>query len=308
MGKLVNEFSWSKSQDEQFRECRRRYHYSRYGSWEGWPSGDGDARAKELYQLKQLKTGRMWLGEVVHWTIEQVLKGMRFGHPPTEAEAMEKLTARMRQDFQDSKDGRYRQDPKRICRLFEHEYQMNIRDEKWVQLHETAQRCLRNFFQTKIYQQLRPLRRDQWRAIEELEEFIFEGTKLFVKLDLAVATGDGLLIADWKTGQEEDVDFDVQLGIYFLFAVTKWRCPPERIEALQVELALPKEILHRGQAAKVEWVQHYIRNSVTAMKANLRDPEKNLAVEEDFPKVNQYRSCSWCNFKRVCQPEVLAVS
>jgi len=33
---LVNEFSWSRTRDNVFQECRRRYYYQYYGAWGGW--------------------------------------------------------------------------------------------------------------------------------------------------------------------------------------------------------------------------------------------------------------------------------
>ena len=36
MGDLANEFSWSRSRDGAFQECRRRYYYHYYGAWGGW--------------------------------------------------------------------------------------------------------------------------------------------------------------------------------------------------------------------------------------------------------------------------------
>ncbi len=308
MATLVNQFSWSKSQDEMFRECRRRYYYARYGAWQGWPGGSGGPQAQALYRLKQLKTGRMWLGEAVHSTIERGLKAMRAGQGFSLEQATEALSNRMRKDFKDSKAGRFQDNPKGFCRLFEHEYGVAVSDAKWVELHETAKGCLKNFFESQIYRKITALKADQWRAIEDLEEFPFEGTKVYVKLDLAITADDKLLIVDWKTGRAEDIDFEVQVGTYFLFAVSKWKCPPENIQALQVELATLKEIPHPGLAAKVGWTVHYIRNSITAMRAVLRDMDRNLAVEEDFPKVNSHRSCSWCNYKRICKPPVLAES
>src|SRR3989337_885626 len=33
---LVNEFSWSRTRDNAFKECRRRYYYQYNGAWGGW--------------------------------------------------------------------------------------------------------------------------------------------------------------------------------------------------------------------------------------------------------------------------------
>jgi len=35
MGAIVNEFSWSRSRDNTFQDCRRKYFYHYYGSWVG---------------------------------------------------------------------------------------------------------------------------------------------------------------------------------------------------------------------------------------------------------------------------------
>ena len=36
MAELANEFSWSRSRDATFHDCRRRYFYQYYGAWGGW--------------------------------------------------------------------------------------------------------------------------------------------------------------------------------------------------------------------------------------------------------------------------------
>lgn len=305
MATLSNEFSWSKSQDGLFRECRRRYYYHRYGAWEGWPGGSGNARAQELYILKQLKSGRMWAGEAVHETIAQVLKGIRAGKPLSEEEARQRLSSGMRKQFAESASRRYRSHPKKSCGLLEHEYQLKVPDKSWAQLHETAQRCLRNFYQTKAYGTLAGVKPAQWKAIEQLAQFSVDGVLVYAKLDAAVATGDGLLIIDWKTGKEDSMEFELQMGVYLLFALRKWKCAPERVRIVQAELAVPKEVSHAGLPAKIEWTEHYIRNSIGAIKRLLPESGKSPADESGFLQVNSYKKCSWCNYQRVCRPSVL---
>ena len=51
---LTNDFSWSRSRDNVFQECRRRYYLHYYGSWGGWQA-EGDPRARLLYVLKRLQ-------------------------------------------------------------------------------------------------------------------------------------------------------------------------------------------------------------------------------------------------------------
>ena len=39
MVELANEFSWSRSRDATFQDCRRKYFYQYYGAWGGWDPG-----------------------------------------------------------------------------------------------------------------------------------------------------------------------------------------------------------------------------------------------------------------------------
>src|SRR6476659_5684864 len=73
---LVNEFSWSKSREGIFNECKRRFWFQYYGSWAGWEP-EADARARDIYVLKQLRTRHIWIGNIVHEAIERSLKNMR---------------------------------------------------------------------------------------------------------------------------------------------------------------------------------------------------------------------------------------
>jgi len=75
---LTNDFSWSKSRDDKFRECLRAYYLHYYGSWSGWePDVSEDIR--RLYILKKLSNRYNWAGSVVHDAIRHSLLAIRFG-------------------------------------------------------------------------------------------------------------------------------------------------------------------------------------------------------------------------------------
>jgi len=40
------------------------------------------------------------------------------------------------------------------------------------------------------------------------------------------------------------------------------------------------------------------------MKAYLKDPAANLALEDNFEKTEELRICRWCNFRSVCRPDL----
>ena len=118
---LVNEFSWSRTRDNAFQDCRRRYFFQYYGAWGGWDAAS-DPRTRLLYVLKQLGTRQMWAGRLVHEAIERALlrharrlralgsladrqhgaadargvEGIPRGHLPRRAQAHRPLRARVR--------------------------------------------------------------------------------------------------------------------------------------------------------------------------------------------------------------------
>ena len=71
-----NEFSWSKSRDEVFNECKRKYYFNHYGFWGGWDPASPD-KIRELYVLKNLSSRHIWIGQVVHDIIKYCLPQQR---------------------------------------------------------------------------------------------------------------------------------------------------------------------------------------------------------------------------------------
>src|SRR4030095_5674021 len=86
----------------------------------------------------------MWAGRLVHEAIERVLLALRDGHGLSEAALIEDTVRQMRAEWKGSRNGAYRESPKRPS-LFEHEYAVPIRDSEWQPLRDHVVRCLRNF-------------------------------------------------------------------------------------------------------------------------------------------------------------------
>ncbi len=300
VGRLENEFSWSKSRDELFRECRRKYYYDKYGSWGGWERG-ADGRTRALYVAKNLKSRHMWLGEVVHATVEEILTALRTGSRVGGERALARLTGRMRREFRESRDGRYREHPKRHLGLFEHEYAVPLDDEIWFNLHEKARSCILHFLESDILRTIAAIPPENWLGIETLADITFEGDTVYLKMDYAARTAAGVVIVDWKTGEKPDVDSNVQLSCYGLYAVTVWDTAPNEVETVVYNLATRAENRRLLLPADIDWIKHYIRASIAAMKDLLVDTKRNIAVEEDFPFTDNELTCRWCNFRKWCR-------
>lgn len=297
---LKNEFSWSKTRDEVFRECLRKYYFQYYGSWGGWER-DADARTRQIYVLKNLQTRPMWAGDRVHRSIEGILGRLRRGEElPMEEIAVAKMLDAMRQDFRDSRAGKYREQPKRTCGLFEHEYAVAVPDEAWKENADRAALCVRNFYASDIFQRIRVLPKDAWIEIEERSAFDLSGLKVFVQLDFAFRDSDRIIVYDWKTGRAGAGRNDVQLACYVLYAVEKWKAAPDRVTAVEFNLPAKSETPHTLDPEQLQSVREYIHDSADEMQFPLSDPERNLAEEDSFDLTEDERACKRCNFVKVC--------
>ena len=277
MGKpLKNEFSWSKTRDQTFRECLRKYYFQYYGGWGGW-NRDADARIRQVYMLKNLYTRQMWAGDHVHLCLEKVLGVIRRGsEAPAEDEAVRKMIDDMRKDFKDSRAGNYRRNPKKVCGLFEHEYELEISDDIWKSTADRAEKCVRNFYRAPVLQTLRKLPAAAWLEIEDRSTFQLDGLKVYVQLDCAFRSGDGVVIYDWKTGKTDAELNNVQLGCYILYAIEKWKVAPETVSAVDLYLIDGSQVAKTLGAEELADIKDYIRESADEMLFPLSEPGAEL--------------------------------
>ena len=303
MALLENVFSWSKSRDEQFRECQRKYFYDKYAAWGGWDkTSPQDIRL--AYVLKNLKNRWAWKGERVHHMIEDVLKSCRAGKPTAMETALAGLTEGMRTDFRASKAKKHYDDPKRNLGLFEHEYDKPVTDETWKKIHDEAASCLKNFYESIFFKELLVEDKTGWLIIEDLEEFDFEGAKIFVKLDFARKKDGVVEIYDWKTGKDENADTSVQMGAYAIYAMQKWSLPLSSIRAYIFNLSNPPASA-KAQPLTEELIENtraFIRESAAGMRKLLLDARRNIPLpRENFKYTDNARFCDSCNFHKICE-------
>ena len=174
MSELKNQFSWSRSRDNAFQDCRRRYWLHYYGSWGGWER-DAPTSVRQAYLLKQVASRHQWVGQEVHERVRMCLKMLKAGQTPELEMQMDSLVDTMRRRFKESRKGEWVHNPKRILRLFEHEYAFTIRDEKWVELREHAKDCLRGFFESPYFELAKSLPTDRWLAVDD-DEVLYADT------------------------------------------------------------------------------------------------------------------------------------
>ncbi|RLA88148.1 MAG: hypothetical protein DRG20_06540 [Deltaproteobacteria bacterium] len=304
MDKIKNEFSWSKARDEIFQNCLRQYYFHYYGAWGGWEK-DASKRIRELYILKQLKKRNIWIGDIIHKCIKRSLENIRQGIPVLKKESIISITINMmRNEFRSSRARMFYNKPK-SCALFEHEYDLKVSDNEWHDLAEHVKICLENFYTSKIFEELKKLTSHDFLAIDSLNHFFLDKTKIWFSVDLAFKKDNKLIIMDWKTGKSVDKDNTIQLTCYGIYFTNYFKYNPEDIEIIEYNLFSNEIVESKISTKKIEAVKDYILGSITDMKALLIDKDNNIPKpEKEFKKTDNEGKCFFCNYLKVCKPEL----
>jgi hypothetical protein len=299
---LTNEFSWSRSRDATFLECRRRYFYQYYGAWGGWDP-QAPELTRRLYILKQLASRQMWAGRTVHEAIEMALLALRDGRELPVEPFIRDVIERMRGEWRQSRAGHYREAPKTTA-LFEHEYRVALKPEVWQALSRNVAACLRNFFRLPLLATIRGTAPEHWSIEHWSKSFVFEGTPIWMAPDFGFWTDDGrLALVDWKTGGSDPDATAFQLGCYALYAREVLGVPPAQVDLYEANLREPLVTPLAWDDGRLHAVTERLRLSIRSMKAYLADPDANAADIAGFEMTEDLRLCRACNFRAVCRPE-----
>jgi CRISPR/Cas system-associated exonuclease Cas4 (RecB family) len=301
MPTFKNEFSWSISRDRVFQTCPRQYYFNYYGYWGGWEF-NAPQRVRQIYVLKQLKNRHMWAGAKVHDCIERTLKNLQRGISVLNVNQIIDITLnQMRKEFRSSREKRYHTHPK-TCALFEHEYDVPISEEDWNQTADNIELCLRNFYNSEIFEILKQLPRRMWLEVENFSSFYLNRTKIWAVLDCSFRTeGGGVTIIDWKTGRTMSEDISMQLSCYAMYALDRWGIDPEGVKLIEYNLLADQAAEFNISGAEIENTKTYIAGSIADMKSLLVDVGENVPKDEDgFQKVEDERVRADCNFRKIC--------
>jgi PD-(D/E)XK nuclease superfamily len=303
MPELINEFSWSRSRDATFQDCRRKYFLHYYGAWGGWDADAAD-NVRRLYILKQLASRQMWAGRVVHDAIEMALHVFRQRREVPVEPFIADVVERMRGEWRGSRAGRYRDSPKTLA-LFEHEYALDLKPEVWQALRGNVVTCLRNFFRLPLLAAIRGTTPEHWSIEHWSKVFDFEGTPVWIAPDFGYWNAAGrLTLVDWKTGASDADATAFQLGCYALYAREVLGVEPAQVDLLEANLREPTVTPLKWDDRRLDTIREQLRLSIRSMRAYLADSAGNVARIEDFERTEELRICRWCNFRAVCRPEL----
>jgi hypothetical protein len=299
---LQNEFSWSKSRDGVFNACLRAYYYHYYGSWNGWRH-DAPPDVRELYIMKNLQSVPMWIGAVVHDVVRQAVQALGEGEPLLVEEALLSARKRMQSDLEDSRSGRFRRRPNRMCGLLEHYYGLPVTNETIQEAMISAEGCIKRFYTTSSYRRMLELGPSGILEVERLESVRLSGCKVWVSPDVILRNeDDSLTIVDWKTGSSAFGEATrLQLAIYGIYAVQTYGASPQTLLAVEENLRLGEDHVYPLKEWVLDEARKYVDSSIRKMQALQHDQARNIALIRDFPMTDNLAVCMSCRFRRACE-------
>ncbi len=300
-----NDFSWSFSRNNTFKECLRKYYYNYYFYWGGWDH-NAKERIKLTYRLKQLTNYYMYKGTVVHECIEQILPFIQRS-VEINFDYQDWINKKIEKDMRDSQSLQFIGNPKRNICLEEHYYfgADSIEKSKIMQLKIDVKEQVDNLINSDIFDRIKQAK--EIISIDKLDEIYINNVKVYIKIDLLYRSKTGnIIIMDWKTGKQKDI-YEEQLGVYALFAKEKF--PDEfknnKIAAMDVYLQKPDLFsLHKIKEDHTSKALKTIKQSSKKMMDLLEDENENIPMHSrHFEKISDnpdVAPCFRCKFKELC--------
>ena len=316
MGELKNTFSWSFSAAEDFDQCRRRRYWSKYGMWGGW-ARNASPEQKAAYRLCKMDNSWGLMGQATENAIMWVLRQHQQGKP-VDADAAWNAVARpfLTRKWNESKEGNWRSSPKQFCCLREHYYgTFENENEMKRRIAAQIQNCISNFIE-KVLPRIGHIPASQEILIAlpeqggDVENFEYEGVKIYAIPDYAYRVGNEVHVHDWKAGKIKADQHRLQLSLYALWALVKHGANPENV-FLYVEYLNEGQVLpFQVSEEELEETRAVIGESVGEMSEYLEDCDRNRNMplpKEEWELTFDRTNCMQCNFLELCRPELEAV-
>jgi hypothetical protein len=254
------------------------------------------------YRLKQLKNLYLVFGDAVHRTAEMVIR--RWHHTKQsfqEPDLVTRVRKLMNQAYKDSLNkSEWLVRPAKITMLSEIYYEGELPTHDTQVLKERIGICIGNFLRSST---LNDFTRNPYSKLIELEKLnstTIQDTKVYIKTDLLYKMEDKYIVADWKTGREDDRIED-QLLLYAYYVHEQYGIPYENIE-LRTEYLLTGECsVKTVEAHNISLLLQWIESSISIMKGFLSDVNLNQPLPvSHFPGTSNISNCKRCNFREIC--------
>jgi CRISPR/Cas system-associated exonuclease Cas4 (RecB family) len=277
---------WSISRYDRFSNCKRQYFYDYYAKY------DRDVPLEKIVFLKNLTSGPLEVGNIVHDVIRDALQRFQKSSKPIDKDKFFKYVFNMTEKYCNMKT------------FFEHYYSGNLIS---VQEIYTKVKCiLENFLNSSRF---------LWivtNAIKQSSQWIIEPSgfgetrinnyKAFCKVDFLFPLDTKIYIIDWKTGKCDDIKHSKQLVGYSLWANYHFGQKAADIVPMLVYLYpnyREKDV--KISDASISEFANTVETETKNMYEYLIDIEKNIPKDKkEFSVTYNKFFCKYCNYKEIC--------
>lgn len=300
---------WSVSTTKLFQTCPRKYYYQQILA----DKNSDDPRARESYELKQLKNLYNWRGNLVDEVISRfVIPRINRGENLNEGWIIAHAKDLMRADLDSLKSsiGRSNNHSENHG-FFELEYGIEVTEDTISSIENEVVTSLKNLFGSQLLAKI--IEDGGYLVPQRRLYFEFGVAKISCMPDLIVFPKNSTpKIIDWKV---ESVirEHWLQLGIYG-YALSKinphkdfpseWHDfikDPRKIELIEVQLLRNKMQTYQIKDDDVVDIEDYIH--VTS-KNILKLIDKSEIDINQFPTTNNPYNCQKCQFRKICWREL----
>lgn len=303
MAELIRTYAWSNSRVNILRTCMWKYHLTYNVAWLGWELSAPQEK-RRAYLLKNMTNVPMWIGEIVHSIIEEIINTARkTGEWKTIEQAQCDGIQLLRKGWKQSKDKRWETNPKQNINLEEHFYNQEIDTDYLKSCKNKVLQSLKAFYNIPLFDIMRNLPKENWLTIEDFSKFeLNTGERVAVKIDTGFRYCDKVYLLDYKTGRVSDNVVE-QLITYSMYAMKMgWAKKPEDIVIIPVYLAAYFEI---GEQAiphlnvSMDQMKHQAEIIRSEYPLLIR-AFKNKDNPAHFVHTDNERACAKCHFRDMC--------
>jgi hypothetical protein len=299
---LVHAFQWSLGQARLLKECPRKLFWRYYEAWGGWEPGSPE-RSRLCYRLSKMQDLDLLAANVVRQVIAQTVGALAAGRPAKADAEMERAARNLlNQAWLESREGRWRENPKRFANLFEHYYGVDIPPDRIEQVRALVLANLAHFRESQTLRDMQQLPAAAWVEIEAFPSLKVGPAKVGLKIDAAYTRGEMLYLVDWRTGQRAELEDEdlIKAGVQMLYAARALQVEPHRVTVVMEYLRDSTQRTFTGSAALLSEVTEWVTRRAAELAAFVGDTAANQAQEEAFPRTSWAASCYRCSFYEVC--------
>lgn len=302
MQEAVRSITWSYSRRSVLEQCSRRYYYLYFGASKKRARDDP---AKDLLHFLKTRVQNRYLlsGSVLHTVIKTYFLKARAG----DLWSADRLVGFASKVYGDSwryskmnPDGKITKSEKYPPVLLQEYYQEHPKADQLCAGEEARlMHAVRSFASNDLYHHFRQAGVQYASLIEgkvHLDDF---PCKIDGRVDLAFRSNDQITILDWKLGHGDGTgDDSLQLAVYALWAMDRFKCPPEFLRVCKVHLSSNDVVDFKVDfgllaAARTRIIQD-------AERMVMLEPYGNEAKVEAFTRCERILVCNGCVFGGVC--------